>query len=188
MILPDHEIWSRIGRDLIIENMEDPNEQIQPCSVDCTLDDTVIQMESDKQVPVDVKNHKFDLREIEIDDVFGYPLKSGEFILASTNEWFSIPDDLVGHMEGRSSIGRLGVMVHVTAGLCDPGYEGQVTLELKNVSDETVILYPDMRISQMTFTKLTSPAEEPYGDERGSKYQRQEGATASRISEDFKDE
>jgi len=80
------------------------------------------------------------------------------------------------------------VMVHVTAGLCDPGYEGQVTLELKNVSDATVILYPDMRISQMTFTKLTSPAEEPYGEERGSKYQRQEGATASKISEDFKDE
>lgn len=187
MILPDHEIWSRMGRDLMIEDMVDPNEQIQPCSIDCTLADTIAVFNSNPQVPIDVKQDNYDVEEIEIGE-HGYPLNSGEFILASTNERFGIPDDLVGHVEGRSSIGRLGVMVHVTAGLCDPGFEGQVTLEIKNVSDSTIILYPDMRISQMTFTELTSPAEEPYGEKRGSKYQRQEGATATRISEDFKNE
>ncbi|MFB6197810.1 MAG: dCTP deaminase, partial [Halobacteriaceae archaeon] len=96
-----------------------------------------------------------------------------------------IPDDLIAHVEGRSSLGRLAIVVHATAGLCDPGYEGQITLELSNLGTTPVALTPGMRVSQLTFTRLTEPSERPYGAERGSKYQGQEGPQASRIGGDY---
>ncbi|MEF8915929.1 dCTP deaminase, partial [Natronomonas sp.] len=111
-------------------------------------------------------------------------LHPGDFVLGTTKERVEIPDDLIAHVEGRSSLGRLAVVVHATAGLCDPGYEGQITLELSNLGTAPVALTPEMRISQLTFTELKNPAERPYGAERGSKYQGQAGPQASRIQSD----
>jgi len=111
-------------------------------------------------------------------------LHPGDFVLGTTAERVAIPDDLVAHVEGRSSLGRLAIVVHATAGLCDPGYEGQITLELSNLGTAPVALSPGMRVSQLTFTELKRPAERPYGAERGSKYQGQDGPQASRIGDD----
>ncbi|MFB6094989.1 MAG: dCTP deaminase, partial [Halodesulfurarchaeum sp.] len=108
----------------------------------------------------------------------------GDFVLGTTKERVEIPDDLIAHVEGRSSLGRLAIVVHATAGIVDPGYQGQITLELSNLGNAPVALRPGMRISQLTFTELTSPAERPYGEERGSKYQDQSGPQASRIQRD----
>ena len=113
-----------------------------------------------------------------------FVLHPGDFVLGTTKERVEIPDDILAHVEGRSSLGRLAIVVHATAGIVDPGYEGQITLELSNLGTAPVALEPDMRISQLTFTKLLSPAERPYGAERGSKYQGQSGPQASRIERD----
>jgi dCTP deaminase len=119
---------------------------------------------------------------VEGDDDF--VLHPGDFVLGTTVERVEIPPDLIAHVEGRSSLGRLAVVVHATAGLCDPGYRGQITLELSNLGSAPVALSPGMRISQLTFTELKRPAEEPYGSGRGSKYQDQSGPQASRIGGD----
>jgi dCTP deaminase len=103
---------------------------------------------------------------------------------SSTKERVEVPPDLIAHVQGRSSMGRLAVVVHATAGVVDPGYAGQITLELSNLGTAPVALTPGMRISQLIFTRLTSPADRPYGAERGSKYQGQEGPQASRIQSD----
>jgi dCTP deaminase len=111
-------------------------------------------------------------------------LHPGDFVLGTTHERVAIPDDLIAHVEGRSSLGRLAIVVHATAGLCDPGYQGQITLELSNLGRAPVSLSPGMRISQLTFTELKTPADRPYGAERGSKYQGQSGPQASKIQGD----
>jgi len=111
-------------------------------------------------------------------------LHPGDFVLGTTMERVEIPHDLIAHVEGRSSLGRLAIVVHATAGIVDPGYRGQITLELSNLGSAPVALKPGMRISQLTFTELKSPAQRPYGAERGSKYQDQRGPQASRIQGD----
>ncbi|MFB6185717.1 MAG: dCTP deaminase, partial [Halobacteriaceae archaeon] len=111
-------------------------------------------------------------------------LHPGDFVLGTTIEEVKIPPDLIAHVEGRSSLGRLAIVVHATAGLADPGYEGQITLELSNLGSAPVSLTPGMRISQLTFTELSSPAQRPYGPDRGSKYQGQEGPQPSKIQSD----
>ncbi len=111
-------------------------------------------------------------------------LHPGAFVLGTTVERVELPDDLIAHVEGRSSLGRLAIVVHATAGIVDPGYRGQITLELSNLGSAPVALRPGMRISQLTFTELSTPAERPYGEERGSKYQDQTGPQASRIQGD----
>ena len=111
-----------------------------------------------------------------------FVLHPGEFALGSTMEKVSIPPDLVARLEGRSSIGRIAVVVHATAGFVDPGFEGQITLELSNLGRCAVKLYPGMRISQIVFHQMTSAAERPYGPARGSKYHGQQGPIPSRIA------
>jgi dCTP deaminase len=110
-----------------------------------------------------------------------FVLHPGDFVLGTTAERVEIPADLIAHVQGRSSLGRLAVVVHATAGVVDPGYEGQITLELSNLGTAPVALSPGMRVSQLIFTELTRPAERPYGADRGSKYQ---GPQASRIQDD----
>lgn len=110
----------------------------------------------------------------------------GEFLLGTTIEKFTIPDDLVAQLMGRSSIGRLGIIVHATAGFIDPGFSGFITLEMTNVANIPIALYPGMRIGQVSFTRLTTPAAHPYSPKRGSKYSGQKGPTASKIWKDFK--
>jgi dCTP deaminase len=113
-------------------------------------------------------------------------LHPGEFVLGSTLELFTLPDDLAGRLEGKSSLGRLGLLTHSTAGFIDPGFNGHITLELSNVANLPITLWPGMKIGQLCILRLTSPAEHPYGSSRvGSKYQGQRGPTPSRSYENF---
>ncbi|MEF8887973.1 MAG: dCTP deaminase, partial [Haloarculaceae archaeon] len=159
----------------------------QPASVDLRLGRTFLEFqhanipcihpESEQEVEEYVE-------ETVIEEEGEFILHPGDFVLGTTRERVAIPDDLIAHVEGRSSLGRLAVVVHATAGLADPGYQGQITLELSNLGTAPVALTPGMRISQLTFTELKNPAERPYGEERGSKYQGQSGPQASKIQGD----
>lgn len=114
---------------------------------------------------------------------YAFIIEPGQFALGTTVERISVPDDLVARIEGKSSLGRLGLMVHITAGFVDPGFQGQLTLELYNVNKSPIVLHPGMKIAQISFMKMTTPADRPYGTEGlGSHYQNQEGPTPS-ISE-----
>lgn len=123
-------------------------------------------------------------REVILDDGQPFVIQSGGFVLASTMEWVELADDLAARLEGRSSLGRLGIIVHSTAGLFDPGWAGQVVIELGNLGVMPVALYPGMRICALTFEQVSSPVEVPYRQKPGNKYAGQRGPTASRILED----
>jgi dCTP deaminase len=124
------------------------------------------------------------LVEIQPDDAF--ILHPGEFVLGSTYEKVGVPDDLVARIEGKSSLGRLGLLIHSTAGFVDAGFTGHITLELSNVANLPITLYPGMKIGQVSFLRMTTPADAPYGSSTvGSKYQGQRGPTPSRYWENF---
>jgi dCTP deaminase len=188
MILSDADILRRLeGGDLAIEPLADPELQVQPASVDLRLGREFLEFQH-ANIPCihfgseqEVEEY---VEEIVVDEDEEYILHPGDFVLGTTVERVEVPRDLIAHVQGRSSIGRLAVVIHATAGIIDPGYEGQITLELSNLGTAPVALAPDMRISQVIFTELTSPAERPYGADRGSKYQDQEGPQASRIGGD----
>ncbi|MBV0923786.1 dCTP deaminase [Halomicroarcula limicola] len=188
MILSDADIERRLREgDLVVEPLDDPDIQIQPASVDLRLGREFLEFQH-ANIPCIHPNAEAEVadyvEETEIDEDGEYILHPGDFVLGTTHERVEIPDDLIAHVEGRSSLGRLAIVVHATAGLCDPGYEGQITLELSNLGTAPVALTPGMRISQLTFTELKNPAERPYGSERGSKYQGQRGPQASKIQGD----
>jgi dCTP deaminase len=125
-----------------------------------------------------------ELVEVKPDEAF--ILHPGEFVLGSTSEYVKLPNDLVARLEGKSSLGRLGLLIHSTAGYVDPGFEGHLTLELSNVANLPITIYPHMKIGQISFFQLTSEAENPYGSGKlGSKYQGQRGPTPSRFFENF---
>jgi dCTP deaminase len=117
---------------------------------------------------------------VSIENETPFILHPDEFVLAVTRERVEVPDDLVGRLDGKSSLGRLGLIVHSTAGFVDPGFKGRLTLELRNIANLPITLYYDMPVSQISFVRLTTPAEKPYGAE-GSKYQGQEGPQSSRY-------
>ncbi|MBX0293353.1 dCTP deaminase [Haloarcula nitratireducens] len=188
MILSDADIERRLREgDLVVEPLDDPDIQIQPASVDLRLGREFLEFQH-ANIPCIHPNAEGEVadyvEETEIEEGGEYILHPGDFVLGTTHERVEIPDDLIAHVEGRSSLGRLAIVVHATAGLCDPGYEGQITLELSNLGTAPVALTPGMRISQLTFTELKNPAERPYGSERGSKYQGQRGPQASKIQGD----
>ena len=188
MILSDADIAARLDEgDLVVEPLDDPDIQIQPASVDLRLGREFLEFQR-TNIPCIHPNEEREVdeyvRETSVDADEEFILHPGDFVLGTTMERVEIPADLIAHVEGRSSLGRLAVVVHATAGLCDPGYRGQITLELSNLGSAPVALTPGMRISQLTFTELTSPAERPYGSDRGSKYQDQAGPQASRIQGD----
>jgi len=188
MILSDGGIQKRLhDGDLEIDPIEDPELQIQPASVDLRLGEEFVVYKLPHVACIDTADP--DTTEgytetVTVDEDEGYILHPGEFVLGSTHERVRIPDDLVARVEGRSSIGRLAVVVHATAGFIDPGFEGRITLELSNLGRVGVKLYPGMRISQLVFHEMTSAAERPYGPERGSKYFGQQGPVTSRIGKD----
>jgi dCTP deaminase len=188
MILSDVDIRRRLtDGDLVVEPLDDPELQIQPASIDLRLGREFLEFQR-TNIPCIHPNSEQEVDEY-VDETYvaegdDFILHPGDFVLGTTKERVGIPDDIIAHVEGRSSLGRLAVVVHATAGLCDPGYEGQITLELSNLGTAPVALTPEMRISQLTFTELKNPAERPYGEERGSKYQGQEGPQASRIQSD----
>jgi dCTP deaminase len=188
MILSDADIRRRLtDGDLVVEPLDDPELQIQPASIDLRLGREFLEFQR-TNIPCIHPNSEQEVDEY-VDETYveegeDFILHPGDFVLGTTKERVEIPADLIAHVEGRSSLGRLAVVVHATAGLCDPGYEGQITLELSNLGTAPVALTPEMRISQLTFTELKNPAERPYGVERGSKYQGQAGPQASRIQSD----
>jgi dCTP deaminase len=162
-------------------------DMIQPSSVDVRLDKYFRLFDNHKYPVIDPAQDQPDLtRLVEVDPADGFVLHPGEFVLGSTLETVSLPDDLAARVEGKSSLGRLGLLTHATAGFVDPGFSGHVTLELSNVATLPIMLWPGMKIGQLCFFRLSSPAENPYGSAKyGSHYQGQRGPTASRSYANF---
>ena len=171
----------RVGCEPFTESM------IQPSSVDVRLDKFFRVFENHRYSVIDPSMEQPDLtREVVTEGDEPFILHPGEFVLASTYEVITLPDDIAGRLEGKSSLGRLGLLTHSTAGFIDPGFSGHITLELSNVANLPVKLFPGMKIGQLCLIKLSSPAEHPYGSEKyGSRYQGQRGPTASRSFLNF---
>jgi len=190
MILSDADILGRLEEgDLVIDPLDEPDLQVQPASVDLRLGREFLEFQRTNISCI----HPDSEREVEeyveetvVDPDDEFVLHPGDFVLGTTRERVEVPPDLIAHVQGRSSLGRLAIVIHATAGIVDPGYRGQITLELSNLGTAPVALTPGMRISQVIFTELTSRAQRPYGVERGSKYQDQSGPQASLI--EFDDE
>jgi dCTP deaminase len=166
------------------------DELLQPSSVDVRVDRLFRVFRNSRYPFIDVKEPMEDLTElVEVaDDEQPFILHPGEFVLGSTLERIRLPDDLVARLEGKSSLGRLGLLIHSTAGFIDPGWDGHVTLELSNVANLPITIYPGMKIGQVSFMQMTEPATTPYGSEAiGSKYKGQRGPTASRYWQNFED-
>jgi len=160
---------------------------VQPSSVDVRVDRFFRVFHNARYPFIDVKEPQEELTElVEIADDQPFILHPGEFVLGSTLERLQLPDDLVARLEGKSSLGRLGLLIHSTAGFVDPGWDGHVTLELSNVANLPITIYYGMKIGQLSFVQLSEPAERPYGtDALGSKYQGQQGPTPSRYWQNF---
>jgi dCTP deaminase len=163
---------------------------VQPSSVDVRVDRWFRVFHNARYPYIDVKKEHEELTElVEVGEDRPFILHPGEFALGSTLERIRLPDDLVARLEGKSSLGRLGLLIHSTAGFIDPGWDGQVTLELSNVLNLPITIYPGMKIGQLSFVQLTEPAENPYGSrEAGSKYQGQRGPVPSRYWQNFLEE
>ncbi len=160
---------------------------LQPSSVDLHLDRAFRVFRNNRYAFIDVRSPQPDLTELlTIADDEPFILHPGEFVLGQTHEWVELPNDLVARLEGKSSLGRLGLLIHSTAGYVDPGWKGNLTLELSNVANLPIALYFGMRIGQISFFKMSSPVDRPYGSpELGSKYQGQSEPTASAFHRDF---
>ncbi len=171
----------RLGLDPLDEAM------IQPSSIDVRLDRFFRVFNNTKYTHIDPQQQQDDLTTlVETDDDAPFVLHPGEFVLGSTFESVNLPDDLAGRLEGKSSLGRLGLLTHSTAGFIDPGFTGHITLELSNVANLPITLWPGMKIGQLCLFRLTSPAENPYGSKvAGSRYQGQRGPTPSRAYLNF---
>lgn len=187
MILSDRDIRQamREGR-IVIAPLESEEVQIQPCSVDLRLGNIFVVFRHALKPYIDpLSDDATEYTETyQVPDGQAFILHPGEFVLGTTKERVELPDDLVGRVDGRSSIGRLAVMIHATAGFIDAGFRGMITLELSNVGKMPVALHPNMRVCQISFETMSSPAERPYGSRKGSKYQDQSGPTPSRIHTD----
>jgi len=173
------------GRIVIDPLMDDA---IQPSSVDLRIDRFFRVFRNDSTPFIDPKQPQEDLTElVEVIDDRAFILHPNEFVLASTLERVQLPDDIVARLDGKSSLARLGLLTHVTAGFVDAGWDGHLTLELSNVATLPIALYPGMKIGQISFLRMTTAAEHPYGSGiAGSKYQGQKGPTPSRYYLNFK--
>jgi len=186
VILSDRSIREELAAGRIeIDPLDETS--IQPSSVDLRLDHFFRVFLNHTTPVIDVKQDLGELtREIEIDEGDAFILHPGEFVLGSTLERVGLPDDLVARIEGKSSLGRLGLLIHSTAGFIDAGFDGHVTLELANVASLPITIYPGMKIGQISFMQMTTTADRPYGKgATGSKYQGQRGPTPSRYFENF---
>jgi dCTP deaminase len=184
MILSDRTIREAIDAGRIVIDPFDPA-CVQPSSVDLHVDAQFRVFANSRYPYIDVKEEMPDLTElVEVKPDEPFILHPGEFVLGSTAERVGIPNDLVARLEGKSSLGRLGLLIHSTAGYVDPGWDGYLTLELSNVANLPITLYPGMKIGQISFFMLTTEAEVPYGS-AGNKYQGQRGPTPSRFFKDF---
>ena len=186
MILSDRTLREQIAAGRIVIDPYD-DALVQPSSIDVRISNLFRVFRNHTAGVIDVKENQEDLTElitIPTDGVF--MLHPGEFVLGSTHERIAVPDDLVARIDGKSSLGRLGLIIHSTAGFIDAGFDGHVTLELTNIATLPITLYPGMKIGQVSFMQMTTPADQPYGKgARGSKYQGQRGPTPSRYWENF---
>ena len=188
MVLSDRSIREQIDKGRILIDPLGKN-CIQPASVDVHLDNRILVFSNSRRPYIDIKQDMGDLTDmVKIEDDVPFMLHPGEFVLGSTLEYVEVPGDLVSRLEGKSSLGRVGLLIHSTAGYIDPGWKGQLTLELSNVSNLPITLYYRMKIGQMSFSQLTTEAEQLYGSKAlGSKYQGQKSPTGSRMYRDFSD-
>ena len=181
MVLSDRTIREELaaGR-LLIEPFDET--LLQPSSVDLRVAGEFRVFHNNRRAYIDVREANDDLTEIvAIPDGEAFILHPGEFVLGSTQERVALPDDLVARLEGKSSLGRLGLLIHSTAGYIDPGFDGTITLELSNVARLPISIYPGMAIGQISYLQMTTPVDRPY---RG-KYQGQRGPTASAVHLEF---
>jgi len=186
VILSDRTLHEQIEAGRIVIDPFDPS-CVQPSSIDVKIGNLFRVFRNHTAAVIDVKENQEDLTElISIPEDGVFMLHPGEFVLGSTLERIAVPDDLVGRVDGKSSLGRLGLIIHSTAGFIDPGFDGHITLELTNIATLPITLYPNMKIGQISYMHMTTPAEHPYGSgARGSKYQGQRGPTPSRYWENF---
>jgi dCTP deaminase len=186
VLLSDRDIRTEVESGRVVLDPYDPA-MIQPSSVDVRIDRFFRLFDNHKYPVIDPSCDQPDLtRLVEVEPSDPFVLHPGEFVLASTYELVTLPDDVAARLEGKSSLGRLGLLTHSTAGFIDPGFSGHVTLELSNVATLPIMLWPGMKIGQLCFFRLSSAAEHPYGDAvHGSRYQGQRGPTASRSHLSF---
>jgi dCTP deaminase len=186
MLLSDRDIRAEVDACRVALDPYDAD-MVQPSSIDVRLDRFFRVFENHRYPHIDPAAEQPDLtRLVEAAGAEPFVLHPGEFVLASTFEVVTLPDDVAARLEGKSSLGRLGLLTHSTAGFIDPGFSGHVTLELSNVATLPIMLWPGMKIGQLCFFRLSSPAEHPYGSARhGSRYQGQRGPTPSRSFQSF---
>ena len=186
MVLSDRTIKEEIAAGRLVF---DPYDEalVQPSSVDMRVDRSFRVFNNSRYPYIDVREPMENLTElVTVEDEEPFVLHPGEFVLGQTLERVRLPDDLVARLEGKSSLGRLGLLIHSTAGFIDPGWDGHVTLELSNVANLPITIYVGMKIGQLSFVQLSEPAENPYGAATlGSKYQGQAGPTPSRYWRNF---
>ena len=187
VILSDRDLLAEINKGSIIIEPFD-SACVQPSSIDVKVSNLFRVFRNHTAAVLDVKKDLTGLMElVEVPEGEAFLLHPGEFALGSTLERVAVPNNLVARVEGKSSLGRLGLVIHSTAGFIDAGFDGHVTLELANLANLPITLYPGMKIGQISFITMTSPAEKPYGSgAHGSKYQGQRGPTPSRYFENFK--
>ena len=186
MLLSDRDIRSELAEGRVVLEPFD-EAMVQPSSVDVRLDKFFRVFENHRYPHIDPAEEQPELtREVQPQSGEPFILHPGEFVLASTYEVITLPDDVAGRLEGKSSLGRLGLLIHSTAGFVDAGWDGQLTLELSNVATLPITLYPGMKIGQISFIQMSTSAEHPYGSKAvGSKYQGQVGPRPSRYWENF---
>ena len=186
MLLSDRDLRKEVEAGRLGVDPFDPG-MVQPSSIDVRLDRFFRVFNNHLYTHIDPAEQQDDLTAlVEVADGEPFVLHPGEFVLASTFELVTLPDDLAGRLEGKSSLGRLGLLTHSTAGFIDPGFSGHITLELSNVANLPITLWPGMKIGQLCLFRLTSAAEHPYGSaEAGSRYQGQRGPTPSRAHLNF---
>jgi len=188
MVLSDRDIKKALeSGNIVIKPAPDLKTQLGSCSVDLKLGNIFRVFESGVHGVIDTKKNvaKEFTKEVIVQKDKAFIMQPGDFVLGTTIEDVEIPDDLVGSLEGRSSIGRLGIIVHSTAATIDAGWKGHITLELANMGKLPVALYPGMRICSISFEQLSSPADVPYHKKETAKYVGQKGPGESKIREEL---
>lgn len=185
MILSDRDIKEYIRKKKLIIKPKPSPEQIQPAWIDLTLNNEFMIFKRTEVPYIDPKNPEDYTKKIKVKNGKPFIIHPGEFVLGGVKEYIRFPEDLAGAVDGRSSLGRLGILTHVTSTFINPGWEGRLVLEINNIGKMPVALYPGMRICKVVFFKLSSPAEVPYYARKDVKYKKQMGVESSKLHKEF---